>query len=107
MRGRKTGGRTKGAKNKRTLALEEAAKAALAALPDDITSLALMQAVYRNRSFDLPTRIAAATKALPYEHPTLSSVEYLPGGENMMDQRIKQARGNITGRLARLRSSEG
>lgn len=75
-RGRKTGGRQKGTKNKRTEALEEAARRAIAGLPDGFTSLQLFQAVYRDDSMDVDTRMSAAEKALPYEHPRLSAVQH-------------------------------
>lgn len=67
--GRKTGGRTKGTPNKRTLARQMAEAEAMCALPENLqgNSLALLQAVYRNAKFDLRTRIDAAGKALPYE----------------------------------------
>jgi hypothetical protein len=48
--GNKTGGRTKGTPNKRTLARRLAEAEAMCALPEDFqgNSLALLQAVYRN-----------------------------------------------------------
>lgn len=68
-------GRPKGAKNKRTIALEEAARRAAAGEPEGITSLGLFQRVYKNKKNRLDLRMAAAEKCLPYEHPRLSNVE--------------------------------
>jgi len=100
-------GRPKGARSKSTIALEAACKNAALGLSDGFNSLMLFQSVYRNDTLSIETRLAAAAKALPYEHPSLASVEFIPGGENMMDQRIKQARGTVASRLARLRPAEG
>ncbi len=67
--GRKTGGRTKGTPNKRTLARRLAEAEAMCALPEHFqgNSLALLQAVYADTALDLRTRIDAAKAALAYE----------------------------------------
>lgn len=86
-RGRKTGGRQKGTKNRRTQALEAASKAALAGLPTDFTSLMLMQAIYRDDGMPMPARLAAAKEALPYEHPKLASTELTGKDGGPIEQR--------------------
>jgi hypothetical protein len=58
--------------------------------PEAETSLALLQAVYRDRSMPLPTRMRAATVAIAYEHPKLS-VSMAVNHRGMGD-RIDQAR---------------
>jgi hypothetical protein len=69
--GHKTGGRTKGTPNKRTLARRLAEAEAMRALPEQFqgNSLALLQAVYRDTKLDLRVRLDAAKSALPYEQP--------------------------------------
>jgi hypothetical protein len=69
--GHKTGGRTKGTPNKRTLARRLAEAEAMCALPEHFqgNSLALLQAVYRDTKLELRVRIDAASKALAYELP--------------------------------------
>src|SRR5262245_35932983 len=88
--GRKTGGRQKGSRNKATLALEAAAQAAVAGLPTDVTSLVLMQAVYRNAELPFPVRMKAAEIAMPYEHPKLASVEHTGDPDKPMRQVIEE-----------------
>jgi hypothetical protein len=69
--GHKTGGRTKGTPNKRTVARRLAEAEAMRAVPERFqgNSLALLQAVYRNTKLELRVRIDAASKALAYELP--------------------------------------
>jgi hypothetical protein len=68
-RGRKTGGRQKGARNRAT---EEARIAAAAA---GILPLDYMLSVMRDPAADLKRRDAMAMAAAPYLHPKLSAVE--------------------------------
>lgn len=77
--GKRTGnprGRPTGAKNKRTLALERVTRAVIARKDGEITSLELMQSIYRDLGQPLPLRISAAEKALPYEYARLAAVEH-------------------------------
>jgi hypothetical protein len=69
--GHKTGGRTKGTPNKRTLARETAAVEAKAKLPSvfEGNALALFQMVYRDPTNDLKVRLDAAKAAVGYELP--------------------------------------
>jgi hypothetical protein len=69
--GHKTGGRTKGTPNKRTVARRLAEAEAMRALPQHFqgNSLALLQAVYRDTKLELRVRIDAAAKAIAYELP--------------------------------------
>jgi hypothetical protein len=76
MKGKKTGGRQKGAKNKRTLALETAMKEAALGLPTGTTALSLHQSVYRNETLGLDLRLQAAAQAMPYESPRLAAVQH-------------------------------
>ena len=79
--GRKTGGRQKGTRNKRTLQHEAQMKAAAAqlsaAIPDAFEgdAHAFLMAIYKNPSVPLRERIDAAGKAIGYEKPKLSSVD--------------------------------
>ena len=56
------------------------------ALPENGTSLNLLQQVYRNPSLPLPTRIRAATAALPHEHPKLAVTAMVSNGGDFADQ---------------------
>lgn len=68
MKGKKTGGRTKGVPNKAS-----AAKAKAVA-DSGLTPLDYLLDVMRNGS-DLAVRLDAAKAAAPYVHPKLSSIE--------------------------------
>ena len=69
-------GRPKGSKNKKTLALEAAAREAMEGVDGAFEGDAHMflQSVYRNPEVPLEIRILAATKALRVEKPALSAV---------------------------------
>jgi hypothetical protein len=82
--GKRTGnprGRPKGSKNQRTREREqkvaEAAKALEGILPSAFTgdAHAYLMAVYKDTSLPVKDRRAAATAAIGYEKPRLSSVE--------------------------------
>jgi hypothetical protein len=79
--GRKTGGRQKGAVNRKTAeAAEKAAviaQAIQAAVPGAFEgdAHAFLMSIYKNPEFDTDTRIDAAGKAIRFEKPVLSSVE--------------------------------
>ena len=70
-------GRPPGRKNNRTLQLEEAARAAVAGLPEtfDGDAHAFLASVYKNPASPLEIRIMAAGRALRVEKPSLSSVQ--------------------------------
>ena len=78
---KKTGGRQKGSRNKRTQEREEATAQAIAligeAIPDAFAgdAHAFLVAVYKNPKLDHHTRQDAAKAALPYEKPRLQAVK--------------------------------
>ncbi|MBO1021455.1 hypothetical protein IPV08_15950 [Methylobacterium sp. SD274] len=79
--GRKTGGRQKGSVNRRTAereeAMQRAAQTIAAVIPGafDGDAHALLMAVYRDPAQEWQLRVQAASKAIQYEKPALSSVE--------------------------------
>jgi hypothetical protein len=85
---KKTGGRQKGSRNKRTQEREEATAQAIAligeAIPDAFAgdAHAFLVAVYKNPKLDHHARQDAAKAALPYEKPRLKAVTVADeGGE--------------------------
>ena len=85
---KKTGGRQKGSRNKRTQEREEATAQAIAligeAIPDAFAgdAHAFLVAVYKNPRIDHHTRQDAAKAALPYEKPRFQAVTLAnEGGE--------------------------
>jgi hypothetical protein len=86
--GRKTGGRKKGSKNKRTVALEAALESTREAIGlylgttgDDVDAHGLLMAVYRDRDMPIDLRVEAAGKSLPFEKPRLASVDLASKGD--------------------------
>jgi hypothetical protein len=80
--GRKTGGRRKGSRNKRTLQIEAAGKDALEAVKETLggklfegDAHALLMAVYKNETMPMEMRLDAAKSAVRYEKPALASVD--------------------------------
>jgi len=74
-KGRKTGGRKKGVKNKKTY-VYEAALARVGAENPDLEPLDLMLEVMRDTEVPMATRLDAAKAAAPYLHARLNSVEH-------------------------------
>lgn len=79
MYGRKTGGRKKGSRNRRTVEQEQAVATVVGdALKENGFSgdaHAFLMAVYKDQSQSLVMRIDAAKAAIGYEKPKLSSME--------------------------------
>jgi hypothetical protein len=71
--GRKTGGRIKGTKNKRTSAIERAAAEAVAG---NLTPLQYMLAAMRDPNVDPKRRDEMAKAAAPYVHPRLTATDF-------------------------------
>jgi hypothetical protein len=69
-------GRPKGSKNKKTLALEAAAREAMEGVEGSFEgdAHAFLQSVYKNPEVPIEVRIVAATKALRVEKPALSAI---------------------------------
>jgi hypothetical protein len=62
-------------------------------LPENGTSLTLLQQVYCNPSLPLPVRMRAAIAALPFETPKLAVTAYLDGGllGEVLERAIKRS----------------
>lgn len=78
--GKRSGaGRPKGRRSDKTLEFDKKARALIAkykAKDTDLTSLDLFRAIYRSDDMPTTVRMAAAEKALPYEHPKLAAIEH-------------------------------
>jgi hypothetical protein len=78
-RGRKTGGRLKGSKNRRTLERERATQQAASQIGAALKGAfggdahALLMAMYKDPDQPWQVRIDAAKAALPYEKPRISA----------------------------------
>jgi hypothetical protein len=71
-KGKKTGGRRPGAKNKSTLARERALADLVVDSKDPVS---FFSSIMRDEAAPFEKREAAADRLLPYFHPRLSSVE--------------------------------
>jgi hypothetical protein len=83
--GERTGrprGRPPGAKNKRTVAVEAAAKVVAAAISESLPESfagdahALLMTVYKDPSQDMELRLDAAKAAIRYEKPALAAIDH-------------------------------
>jgi hypothetical protein len=63
-------------------------------LPENGTSLDLLQQVYRNPSLPLTTRMRAATAALPHEHPKLAVTTVVNAGDfaDQLERAVERSR---------------
>jgi len=101
--GRKTGGRQKGGRNKKTLAREAAIKAAVSNIKQaggevaECDAHGLLIMIYMNDELPIEMRLDAAKAAIRFEVPALASTEStntettryvvaLPDGEISMDE---------------------
>jgi hypothetical protein len=73
MKGKKTGGRRPGSRNRRTVAKQAAIVAAYDA---GLTPLDYMLGILRDENANRFERMDAAAKAAPYIHPKLASIEH-------------------------------
>jgi hypothetical protein len=97
-------GRPPGRKNNKTLALEEAARKAVADIDGafDGDAHTFLQAVYRNPNVPLEIRIQAAARALRVEKPTLTAGHKQIDVRMNIGERLEAARQ----RVALARSTE-
>jgi hypothetical protein len=73
--GERRGGRQKGTKNKKTVAME-AALARLGQDNPDMEPVDLMLQIMRDPDMSVTARLEAAKCAAPYRHPRLNAVEH-------------------------------
>ena len=97
-RGRKTGGRTAGMPNKRTLAKqEEMAGLAAKLIADD--PLDIMLQIMRMPEASLELKLDAATRLAPYRHPRLQAVMHNLGDkpQTALDDILREIDGKQRG----------
>jgi len=82
-KGRKTGGRRPGSKNKATLAREKALADLVVDAKDPVSFFC---SVMRDVTAPFEKREAAADRLLPYFHPKLASIEARTGGATHEDR---------------------
>jgi hypothetical protein len=82
-KGRKTGGRRPGSKNKATLARE---KALADLVVDSKDPVSFFSSIMRDEAAPFEKREAAADRLLPYFHPKLASIEARTGGKSHEDR---------------------
>ena len=87
-KGRKTGGRRPGSKNKATLAREKALADLVVDAKDPV---AFFSSIMRDETAPFEKREAAADRLLPYFHPKLASIEARSGTMSHED-RLEQMR---------------
>src|ERR1700761_8918615 len=114
MRGgrREGAGRPKGAKGKRTVAVEHAmhvvAEKLKQSVPDAFEGdgVAYMQSVYRDPSFPQELRLDAAAKAARFERPTLAAVavQQTPRARMDLSALSPDERGQLLGLLRKVMS---
>ena len=87
-------GRPPGSKNKKTLAMEAAAREAVAGIDEafDGDAHAFLQAVYKNPDVPLEIRIMAASRALRVEKPALAATNSNVNVNFNMAERLDAAR---------------
>src|SRR5262245_42008022 len=70
----------------------ETAQATVISIGPNANSLELLQAIYRNPSIPLPTRIRCAVAALPHEFPRLQVTAQIQDNNlaTLLDERIKR-----------------
>ena len=81
-RGFKTGGRQKGSRNRRTIALENGVETVAAVITESLgisafdgDAHAFLMAVYKNTNLETGIRVDAAKAAIRFEKPALTSAE--------------------------------
>ena len=102
-KGRKTGGRQKGTRNKSTNALLGEAEAITLKLGEEIgsenlfhgDSLAFFKAIYKNETLPLGLRFQAADRIARFENPAKSSVDATINEQREYVARLPERRNNV------------
>jgi hypothetical protein len=91
----KTGGRKRGVKNKRTVALERAQAVTAIKIEDALgpqafpgDAHAFLMAVYKDEAQGIELRVQAAKAAIGYEKPRLTAVDSKVGGGLTLEQML-------------------